>query len=110
MRCGTWIHVLRDVEGVHGAGELRRVVVDVADGDVDPYVGGLLAVVRPHQERILRPPLSVQTLGGDQLAGFGIDAEAVVRSADDGVSHQSVRTLNKTTHTLITRFINIRFT
>lgn len=70
------------------------MIVDVADGDVDPYVGGLLPVVRPHQQRILGAPLAVQTPGGRQLAGLGIDAEAVVCAADDGVRHQSVRTLD----------------
>lgn len=89
----TCCHVLGDVKRVGRSGELGHVVVDVLDGDVQPHVGRLLPVVGSHQEGVFRPPLPVQLLGGDQVAGFGVDPEAVVRPADDGVGHESVRTL-----------------
>lgn len=69
------------------------MVVDVFDGDVQPHVGRLLPVVRSHKEGVFGPPLPVQLPGGDQVAGLGVDAEAVVRPAQDGVGDQSVRTL-----------------
>lgn len=89
----TWRRVLGDVEGIREAGELGRVVVDVLDGDVQPHVRRLPPVVGADQQGVLGAPLAVQLLGGHQVARFGVDAEAVVRPADDGVGDQSVGTL-----------------
>lgn len=69
------------------------MVVNVLDSDVQPHVGRLLPVISSNQEGVFRPALPVQLLGGDQVAGFRVDPEAVVRAADDGVGHESVRTL-----------------
>lgn len=89
----AWSCIFWNVEGVHATGEAGRVVVDVADRDVHRHVRGLLPVVGPHQQRVLGSLLAVQALGGDQLARLGVDAEAVVGAADDGVRHQSIGTL-----------------
>lgn len=89
----TWRRVLGDVEGICEAGELWRVVVDVLDGDVQPHVRRLPPVVGADQQGVLGAALTVQLLGGHQVTWFGVDAEAVVGPADDGVGDQSVGTL-----------------
>lgn len=89
----TWRRVLRDVEGIREAGELWRVVVDVLDGDVQPHVRRLPPIVSADQQGVLGAPLAIQLLGGHQVARFGVNAETVVRPADDGVGDESVGTL-----------------
>lgn len=73
------------------------MVIDIADGDVQPHIGRLLSIVRAHKKGILGAALSVQLLGGDQVAGFWVDTETVIRPADDGVSHKRIGTLKRKT-------------
>lgn len=89
----TWRHVLGDIKRIRDPGELGRVVVDVLDGDVKPHVGRLFPVVCAHQEGIFWTALPIQLLGGDQISGLGVDPEAVICPADDGVRHKSIGTL-----------------
>lgn len=75
------------------------MVVDVLHGDVQPHVGRLLPVVGAHQKGVFGAALPVQLLGGDQIAGLGVDAKAVVCPADDGVRDESVGTLERSRKT-----------
>lgn len=91
----TWTGIFWNVKGVDWLGELGDVVVDVADSDVYPHVRGLQAVVGTDQQGVLGAALAVQALGGYQLPRLGVNVEAIICSADDGVRHQGIGSLSQ---------------
>lgn len=80
------------------------MVINVADSDVYPHVRGLQAVVSTDQQGVLGAALPVQALSGYQLPWLGVNVEAIICTADNGVCDQGIGSLSQNRSGQITLF------